>query len=265
MQVSKRVVVEPRLEAEAIDTFAAFGWKMISRNEIYNAHEAFDGAEGWSYMGATSIKVYTHTEVASYVSLLLQTDDDDPNYSRLCQLLKEFQDNIDKAKIAREHYDDAIKDIHGIGGYLALVIIGAVIVEAGFTLLSVGISLYQGGMIAGGAVLLVFGAIMAFGFLAFGKKVRHEKFDAAYATQARIKEQIEEYSKNADKALTEGRAIPKQIKEPVVEIPHESVPPKQTTEEGNGSLAKLREAKQMLDEGLISQEEYDAMKKKIIG
>lgn len=80
---SKRVVVNPNGEVNAIDSLKCFGWKLISRNEVMNSQEVFDSAYSYSNGSIGGTTVNTHTEVHHFVSLLFERDLDLPNLAEI--------------------------------------------------------------------------------------------------------------------------------------------------------------------------------------
>jgi hypothetical protein len=165
MLESKTINCDPKDEAEILDTYQTFLWKMVNRQVIFNKEEKFDGASSFtSQYGNTGGTVYTHEEITNYVSLLLQRDTANPLYEQIASIQQKWEiadrniDNIYYVVNTRRN-----KKGQKLKSNTPMVLIGALSSIVGIIFISIG---GNGGnpihlsLIAIGVILMVMALIL---------------------------------------------------------------------------------------------------------
>jgi hypothetical protein len=271
---TKRVTVNPSEESATIDALRAFGWELKDRNEVMNSTEHFDGSV--SYAGAGT--VYTHTEVNHFVSLLFERDKEMPHYDELRQHESAYLNDIAAATHASQNLSSQIQKKQSkietektilkeskhwkvyIGVGIALIVL--------YFLISIIVSAATGdGLVWGPSAVLFFPAIL---FLILGSNAKKTNEDPNKGNRQieKLEKEIEAIQApvydNLAKAKAEAAAGNKIIdeikknKDAKNAVTKETLPASDPTEE-------ILKYKKLLDAGAITQEEFDAKKKELLG
>jgi hypothetical protein len=257
---SKTVRVHPEEESQAIDHYELYGWHLVNRQEIFSQKEAFDGASSITYQGFTQGTVYTHTETTHFVSLLFQRDGEEAINSALAELETQYDQ---KEKDLNRVYDQYLtkkrpERIQAQNGSTYAFILGFAFLAGGAILTALGATALDSpgeeGRIplffAGIALILVSLFVLVLGGH-YDKKAKEipndlskegeDQADQIFAEMDKLDDQAEAVKKNAQKkeatpALTAGEETAEQVKK----------------------------AKELLDAGILSKEEFEAIKHKYL-
>lgn len=269
MLTTKRVVTRPEAESGIIDMFQLFGWKLTNRNEIYNSNEVFDGAYSWTYGNATSGTIVTHQETTHFVTLLFQIDDADPSYNtELMNLFARYASDCDTLNREAAKAEKAASELNGIGGFKGGIIGGGALFLLSLLMAILGGATQEYGLMGGGIAMAICGIITVIVFLMVGLQYRQRHVNDAQmkenhyrATVKNVTSDIEDIvrrAKEIQRTAEKNGAAPRELASQAKPAEIQAASPESST------IAQLREYKKLLDEGIITQEEFDAKKKELL-
>ena len=191
--------VAPQSQQSFINTYASFGWELVSSNETYNESTEITGVrtEVKSYNsfmqeftgkdGVTTTKYDTVKHITNYVTLQFRRDTSIPNYTKIVELEHKTLDDI---PVSPQKPDRSIATMFTILAVIGVIILAISIIRA----ISNGIAVKKSDFIIIGAIVLC--VILAIAF-----QVRYQKKMREYEIALEIYDkEIEERSNYCDQA-----------------------------------------------------------------
>lgn len=191
--------VAPQSQQSFINTYASFGWELVSSNETYHESTEITGVRTEvkaynSFMqgftgkdGVATTKYDTVKHITNYVTLQFRRDTSIPNYTKIVELEHKTLDNI---PVSPQKPDRSIATMFTIFAVIGVIILAISIIRA----VSNGIAVKKSDFIIIGTIVLC--VILAIAF-----QVRYKKKMREYETALEIYDkQIEERRRYRDQA-----------------------------------------------------------------
>jgi hypothetical protein len=268
---TKQVLVVMNDETATTETFRNFGWKLAERRETPKNDRGTLAAD-WTYVDPTTGALLDRRLGSGFIILKFERDDQDsladPRLEKLFADYCERRDAINqegKKKVEVDHRDV------GIGGFKAGVIIGPILIGLGAMMTGVGFGNYNASVGSAGLFLLITGLLVFIIFLSVGVSYRGRQVDQRQndsdACQGRINTLARDLKEITDKIRSigtddaESYSVP-----PSVSFATDAQPSCQSKPAArDDAITQLREYKKLLDEGVITQEEFEKKKHDILG
>ena len=245
---------DPNDEQKALDYYHLFGWRCVTRQEVLSQRQEYDGSQSVTYQNHSYGMVYTHVATTNYISILLEKDTNWPNETRLDEIEKETNDLF-------AQYQKIAQTITPLGASATVVpcILLLLPLVGGIVLASVPKTTTLGKVMA---AVLIIAAVVGYFFVVFIHKKNKETIESR---KPEAEKKIKELEAKNDELIGEARKLSDAIVSYLATGStknSDSETPKKTEVSDVESLEKYKE---MLDKGLISQEDYDKVKSKMLG
>jgi hypothetical protein len=274
---TKRLVAYPYSETAAIDGMRAFGWELKSRNEVLNSVEHYDGSDYFSYNGVGGGTVYTHTEVTHFVSLLFERDNTMPHYAELTEHEKAYNQALEDLSQYDDQCAPALSKLQEKKNLNATIrqeqrrwkrslYVGVVFIVLYFLLSIILAAAFKAVWYFGACVMLLFIGLVLTLDGAIKKTQAEGGFAKTKQADAALDKQIAAYAPKRktinDRVVAEleaGRQLVDENKKLALAAPAAKALPK--SEDSKTKLAKLKD---LHEEGLITDDEFEAKKQEIL-
>ena len=267
---TKKVVCEPTRETNLINHYTSFGWTLSHRDEVFSQTQHITGANTYGYIfdgdfTGSGTTIHSYTTTTNYVNLLFSRDTQKAHYEELSSLDQQceklFQELNDRQNT---QVNSAIRASSKTSNHFLIILLVLVGLATAFLIIG-GVAQVKALFVLGG--IFAAGAFIMFWVNIFSKKadnvetnIMNDPSFVAAVKDARSK--IADFEKQGRLLLDETKESPKEstpeivVQSHPIEVEAKPAPADQT--------ARLRQLKELHEEGILADSEYEAKRKEIV-
>jgi hypothetical protein len=267
---TKKIVCEPARETNLINHYTSFGWTLSHRDEVYSQTQHITGANTYGYIfdgdfTGSGTTIHSYTTTTNYVNLLFTRETQQVHYEDLANLDGQCEKLFQELNDRENRQANSAIVASSKSSHLFLIIF--------LSLDALAVAFFIIGGVAQIRALIILATIFAVaGFIMFWVNIFSKKPDTVETNimndptfvsavkDARFK--IANLEKQGRLLLDETKESPKESAPEIVaqsqpiEVEAKTVPTDQT--------ARLRQLKELHEEGILTDSEYEAKRKEIV-
>lgn len=268
---TKKIVCSPDRETVLINHYTCFGWTLSHRDEVFSQTQYITGADTYGYIfdgdfTGSGTTIHSYTTTTNYVNLLFSRDTQQAHYEKLssldeqCEKLFEGLNDRQNAQV-----NSAIRASSKTSNHLLIILLVLVGLATAFLIIG-GAAQVKALFVLGG--IFAAGAFIMFWVNIFSKKadnletnIMNDPSFVAAVKDARLK--IGDLEKQGRSILD---ATPKAVSEQAVPeiIVQPEAPQSEKKEISPEETARLRQLKELHEEGILTDSEYETKRKEIV-